>query len=285
MNSMTIVRISRFVITSVLICVPQFGCTNSAIGNAQQEKAQSAARIFDKLCGTAGEKIFKTVENVDGVFLVKLRPEKSHDSQQFSLDDPYGRDFSGHAYIKSFLAGFSESGTSGGAGARPVGYKFVEAIDPADMRMYRYTASLKAVRKKDITAPYVKAEIVKNPKYDINIYAFVLDKKSVESRSARFGVQYNDISTQEQREHWIAGSLLQIIDLDSNAVLAERTGYMMDPGQGATAGGRSPWLIAAGYACPGFGLNGQRSYGVPGAAGEQMQQSELFAEKVVKPTR
>jgi hypothetical protein len=50
---------------------------------------------------------------------------------------------------------------------------------------------------------------------------------------------------------------------------------MMDPGQGDTSGGRSPWLLAADHACPAFAT-------LHGSAGQPLQ-AENFVEKVLKP--
>ena len=81
---------------------------------------------------------------------------------------------------------------------------------------------------------------------------FVLDKIPAPGPAPRYGVTYDDISTREEREPWIAGSSLKVIDLQTNEVMAERIGYMMDRGQGDTSGGRSPWRLAANAACPAF---------------------------------
>ena len=90
----------------------------------------------------------------------------------------------------------------------------------------------------------------------------------------RYGVTYDDISTREEREYWIAGSLLKVIDLQTNEVIAERIGYMVDWAQGSQAGGRSPWLLATRQACPKF-LGEHFS--------TQIGQTEKFVEKVLKP--
>lgn len=91
----------------------------------------------------------------------------------------------------------------------------------------------------------------------------------------RYGVTYDDISTREERDFWIAGSSLKVIDLQTKEVMAERIGYMMDRGQGNTNSGRSPWLFAADNACPPFGSR----YG----AAAQTNQTEKFVESVLKP--
>ena len=92
----------------------------------------------------------------------------------------------------------------------------------------------------------------------------------------RHGVTYDDISTREERDYWIAGSSLKVIDLKTNEVMAERIGYMMDRGQGNTSGGRAPWLLAADHACPAFPAG-------PGGHTYQTDQTHDFVVKALKP--
>jgi hypothetical protein len=103
----------------------------------------------------------------------------------------------------------------------------------------------------------------------------MLDKVPATGNELRYGVTYDDISTHEDREYWIAGSSLKVVDLKTNEVIAERIGYMVDWSQGATAGGNSPWLTATDAACPAFPLK-------PGFRA-QPGQADLFVEKVLKP--
>lgn len=88
---------------------------------------------------------------------------------------------------------------------------------------------------------------------------------------------YDDISTREERDYWIAGSSLKVIDLQTDEVIAERVGYMIDWAQGITVGGRSPWLLAADNACPEFSARH--------GATSQMFQSVRFVNKALKPKR
>ena len=116
---------------------------------------------------------------------------------------------------------------------------------------------------------------------------FVLDTASAPGKAPRYGVVYDDISTREEREYWIAGSSLKVVDLQTNEVIAERIGYMVDWAQGSRAGQRSPWLFAADNACPDFHIRyknlaaGQRSH----AASVQPYQTLDFVEKVLKPSK
>ncbi len=61
--------------------------------------------MFAERCKTAGEKIYRTVERVQGVRLLNLRPNKVERDGQFARYDPYGYEGGGDWYIMSFLPG------------------------------------------------------------------------------------------------------------------------------------------------------------------------------------
>ena len=237
-------------------------------------RLQAAEAIFQERCKTAGEKIYRTVDNVEGIFLVKIRSENANFDNQFELDDPYGRDLGGEGYIKNLLLGRTAAGSVTHQGAVTTGYRYIEAIDPKDGKRYRYTGFRKVVGQMDATAPNVQVDLKRNPSFDLNIYAFVLERNPAFGSIPRYGVTYDDISTREEREYWIAGSSLKVIDLKTNEIMAERIGYMMDRGQGNSSGGRSPWLLAAYHACPSFPTT-------PGGRPFKMDQTRNFVEKVL----
>lgn len=246
-----------------------------------KERQRIAAEMFRERCKKAGVFIHRTVEGVEGVFVMKLRPKDINFEDQYALDDPYGRDVGGDGYLEILLKGSFDHGTKPGpnrpvdAPPDPVGYEYVEAIDPNDGVRYRYTGSVKAVRKKKIDAPNVQLELRRNPNYDLNIYDYVVEKTPSKAPRPRYGVTYDDISTREERDYWIAGSSLKVIDLQTNEVIAERIGYMVDWAQGIRVGGRSPWLLAANNACPEFAP--QRGATV------QPTQTLRFINKSLKP--
>jgi hypothetical protein len=245
---------------------------------AEPSRLERAEAMFHERCKKAGVFIHHTAENVDGVFLMKLRPQGINYGDQYAMDDPYGRDLGGDGYIESFAKGSFQAnnrGTLNPGSPAYRGYRYVEALDPKDGKRYRYTGSMKVVGRKDETAPNVKSKVVRNPNYDLNIYAFVLEKVPAPGSVPRYGVTYDDISTREERDYWIAGSSLKVIDLHTNEVMAERIGYMMDRGQGNRGGGRSPWLLAADNACPEFSSR-------HGATAQQ-RQAQVFVEMVLKP--
>lgn len=258
-------------------CAATGGAQNTPTREDARTRLATAEAMFAERCKKSGEFIHRTAENVEGVFLMKIRPDGMNYGDQFKLDDPYGSDLGGDGYILNFLRGFETRQAQFAPGSPPrFGYHYVEAIDPKDGKRYRYTGSRKVVGKQDATAPNTKVELQRNPNYDLNIYAFVLDKVPASGPMPRYAVTYDDISTREEREYWIAGSSLKVIDLQTNEVMAERIGYMMDRGQGERGGGRSPWLFAADHACPIFPRD-------PGGHSYQTDQTHDFVVKVLIP--
>ncbi|MBW8833047.1 MAG: hypothetical protein JF606_27425 [Burkholderiales bacterium] len=258
------------------------GCAAGPSTTESKERQAKAQALFAERCKTAGEKIYRTVDNVEGIYLLKLRPQGVNFGDQFKLDDPYGSDSSGDTYILNFLRGFyHQRATPPIPGAPPqLGYPYVEAIDPKDGQRYRYTGG---VREVEVTSSILVGGTGKQFKTK----AFVLDKSPATGSAPRYGVTYDDISTHEEREYWIAGSSLKVIDLQTNEVIAERVGYMVDVYQGSQAGGRSPWLFAADHACPGFQTNPLRplTAAFGGGSSAQPGQTLFFVEKVLHPIR
>ena len=222
--------------------------TKNAKAKARFDEANA---IFKERCKSAGERILRTVENVEGVALLKMRPETRNTRSQFDLTDPYGRDLLGDDYIGTFLRTFNSAGPR-----NEPGYEFVEVPDSRSGVTFRYTGE-------------VIPQEGGRPK-------FSLVKKQREAGSARYGVTYDDISTHDDRVHWIAGSSLRVVDLATNEVIAERIGFMMDPDQGTTVSGSEPWERAARHACPAF-TGSQPLH-------EQMGQAARFVTKVALPS-
>jgi len=245
--------------------------------NVKKARLAKAEAMFQERCKTAGEFIYRTVEDVEGVLLMKLRLEAASHGDQFKMDDPYGSDSWGDDYIKSF---FLEPILLANQYQPPEildrvrrddrGYRYVDAIDPQDGKRYRYTGR--------IDQPWLR-----DKHYGEWVRQFVLDKVPATDPAPRYGVTYDDISTLDDREYWIAGSSLRIVDLETNEVIAERIGYMMDRGQGAlsTGGSQTAWLRAARHACPDFRPSNARDP----ASSYQAGQTRKFVTKVLQPTQ
>lgn len=214
------------------------------------EYVAKARTLFAERCRKAGVRITRTVSGERGVFVMKMRPSSDYDNQ-YALVDQYGDDFTGDGYVKSFIKGFNDESLQRQPYLKfPLGFDFVDAINPKDGLRYRYTAKNEVIGQKDTTAENVKRALTANPNYNLNIYGFLLRGTPTQEPAPRYGVTFDDISTKEDRDYWIAGSSLRVVDLQTNEVIAERIGYMQDPRLGARGKGRRPWLFAAANSCP-----------------------------------
>ena len=240
--------------------------------DAQQAQRQRAMAMWKARCEKSGVFVHKTVSNVEGIHLINVRLRSNFgdsEEEQYALDDPYGHDSTGDLYIHNFLRGFHhhpKGKPSPYNDAPRIGYDFVEAVDPKDGKLYRFTSR--------VEEPWLT-----DKRYLKGVTQLVLERTPIEKRSARYGVKFQDISTREERDYWIAGSSLKVIDLETGAVLGERVGYMVDWAQGSKVGSRSPWLFAADNACPDF------FHGLPRrspAFVSQSGQSLDFVERVLK---
>lgn len=206
-----------------------------------------AEALFKQRCETAGETIYQTIHNVKGVVWMKWRPDTVNHSSQFEMNDPYGQDCVGEECIKDLLRStFEEPHVHVTDISLPKqGYEFVETKDPRDGQLYRYTAG---VMRSGERSDEKRAEMMrKAPGVDPGpyYYRFMIRRELITHISARYGITWDDISTREDREQWIAGGSLSIIDLKTSQIVAKRVGYMWDKALGSEAGFRSPWGYAS----------------------------------------
>ena len=167
---------------------------------------------FDHLCKTeAGEFIYKTVENVEGV--LQMRPREQ-----------VGDDYLRHLYAMEDLYGYSlgEASEPEGRYLGPDRYRFFETSQLARQesewkKQYRHPSYFS---KPDIT-PKVARYFGYNGK-DIK----TIQKEYDITRKGRYGYIWRDITRRNDRELGIVGGEFIILDLETNEVLAVRRGYI-----------------------------------------------------------
>jgi len=202
-------------------------------------KYEAAKPIFDKLCKDQSAPIIKrTVEDVEGVLLLKVRPKADHKDWANQMWAGAGLDASPteHAYIKYFLYdrkwqtnGLGEKKWEsleiaqdiGGSGRR--GLLFVDVTREGTGEVTRVTATVKERRP------------------GFNSQEVTLIESKVVPPFARYAVTFEDNVEPELRKHWIAGSTIKVIDTTTSEVIAEQTYWNWDAGFGNTTGSRSPW--------------------------------------------
>ena len=270
-------RRRKLIATSVVVCLfgylPASGIVRTYV--ARNALAEATAH-FEMRCKTAGEKVTRTVENVDGVVWMKWRDAAPNFDDQFKLDDPFGKDCGGEDCIAQLLR------VTSGADLNPeeaqrhrTGYRFVESIDPRDGKTYRYSGAIKlpASWTPEKIEEHRKATNAEVPSFS---YRFQVDRVPISGYSFHYGITWDDISTPEDRKRWIAGGSLKVVDMSNSDVIAERLGFMIDRGLGSTAGGRQPWSFAIDTACPELiDENRKRS---------RIGFTRRFANRVLQPT-
>lgn len=183
----------------------------------RQQRYETGKAIFAERCKNAGEKIYKTVDNVEGVMLLKVRINQS--SRDAVTRNPMwenaavAHDFENMGYIASFLNNhsrvFSDTKKT---------YHYVDVLQ-TDQSIIRYEGLWSYTDK-----PFKQTLNPKNP--------------------VRYAVTFEDDINPKDRKYWIAGTTIKIIDLQTNEILGERKTYAFEHGQGSLANARMPWLRA-----------------------------------------
>ena len=180
------------------------------------------AQYFEHLCkNEAGEFIYRTVENVEGLFLMRRREPVSDDHLKhlYALEDPYAySDIETDAPEKLFI--------------NPPwwNYKFFEVR--------------KVLRKSEANLP--------NPYLRYSGYVQNRTSMNVEEVSvlkSHYGYTWRGIKRPHDRELGIIGGELIVMDLQSGAVLAVRRGYIRSGDIGNSLTG--VWWLG-GHACPAY---------------------------------
>ncbi|MBR3425288.1 MAG: hypothetical protein IKG79_04500 [Neisseriaceae bacterium] len=162
------------------------------------EIARTAAEpIFREQCKKSGEQIYRTVENVDGVLLLKIWRGANADNDKPLYNDPQWEYAAwdvagGKSYIGYFLHNPKNKTT---------GYSFVDVrLDDNQIERYlgEYHGSL-----------------------DGNL-PDIVDTELNPIEPAQYAITIENNTDSELRKHWIAGTTFKIIDLQTNELLAEK---------------------------------------------------------------
>lgn len=230
-----------------------------AMVDARRSTAAKAKALFEKRCTSAGEKVYRTVENVEAVHLKDVRGAFS--ASNFRNANWPGAGFpnesSGTQYVMEFLYYHSPPAENHARSLSPTpsgvrGYRYVDVVEGGNMFRYslRDEASYQLVGSSDPLERY-GTRVPSSPPV------------------ARYSVVYEDIPDLEGRALWVAGGRVRVVDQLSGETLAEFVRYAVELGQGNTEGGRLPWVLAE--HCP------KPSYG--GRSGH----IRSFVEQVIKP--
>jgi hypothetical protein len=199
-----------------------------------KQRYAKAKAVFDEVCKTAGDKIYKTVEGVEGITLLNVRNWREGDNVPTNAyaKDAAGELVSKDLYILQLL--WWEAPVSHGSqfgqlrGFEPIAngkppYRWVDVKQP-DGGYLRYLPTLnKPAGSLEGQQPRI-VQLAGPP--------------------SRYAVSIDNDLTPALREQWVAGTVVTITDTQTNEVLATRTRFKFEPGLGSRAGFRDPWSFA-----------------------------------------
>ncbi len=243
---------------------------NPVPADSGYKPGMTTKEYFEHLCkNEAGEFIFKTVENVEGIMQMRSRIDATDYEMMhlYALEDPYSvyesmsEDYVNPRYMDAVRT--KDVTKRAYRVYRPdQNYKFLEKPipvflqNPADSAKYlRYTRpntdkltfeSGQYLYPGDQQPPLIEAR-VKEPK-------------------SRYGFTWRGITRPHDREMGVVGGEVIVLDLQTNEVLAVRRGYAASGGKTLETVAGIWWLSAA--KCPA---------GLPGA-------EHVFIHKVLKPS-
>jgi len=166
-------------------------------------------QYFDHLCKTeAGEFIYKTVENVEGLYQMRPRPKVNYESNHlYALEEPYGGPERSNEPEYFFV--------------EPGRYHYFESSSFAR----RGADSPKEIQQTpSMGAPQTDAQVVRYFGYDGSKLE-TMQKEYVDIRKSKYGYTWRGITRSRDRELGVGGSELIVLDLQTNEVLAVHRGY------------------------------------------------------------
>jgi len=198
----------------------------------RQNRLKSRA-VFEELCKTAGEKIYRTADNVEGVTLLKVWDRESAHSEEklwkyAGLPEQYGKD----SYIEGFLKWRVKIITKGNE-------KYDDVLfSPEDQNHpYILQGRYSYVDVKQKNGTFLRYTLGDNLNQNYRMIS------NFTKSPARYAVTFENPVVPEEREHWIAHTRATVIDLQDNTVMATKDWYSFESQQGY--GRYSMWVTAA----------------------------------------
>jgi hypothetical protein len=189
---------------------------NPVPADSDYKPGMTPEQYFDHLCKTeAGEFVYKTVENVQGIYQMRPRKEATDYELEhlYALEDPY--DITDDPNPQDYLV------------QPPFG-------------QYQFMESLRTKDEVEISEPYVRysRSSAKESKRDY-VYMdgnrshrvpYIVKQEGVLSLKSRYGYIWRGIQRPQDRELGIVGGELIVMDLRTNDVLGVRRGFIRSGG-------------------------------------------------------
>jgi hypothetical protein len=236
--------------------------------DAKPDPGMSRIKYWEKLCRLeAGEFIFRAVENVEGVYLVRpvlvndgrfgeFNPERLLRSR-YLIEDPYSANMGlflqysnwmlgagNYSFVEmpaiDFARDYPEARTLYAAG-KPIPEPFVVQME-RPVRWNAKTRDIEAVAERDIlvrrggNGTYLRYTQDPSLRLDEHWLATTgkekaLSKRLIQERSAqvksRYGVYWRNLSRPRDREMGISGGEILVLDLRTNEILGVQRGFVL----------------------------------------------------------
>ena len=216
---------------------------------AFKKKFAQAEALFTEKCKTAVPKVYQTVENIEGITLLKVWP--SEENQEAAGADPmaataglFGQS-TDDDYIRGYLYWDRRN-----SGKTIFDIQYKDVIQVPDKKDRGNKALFRGFRYVD----------VKQPDGSYLRYHFTdpADPSTLTSQPiaqpSRYAVTFENPIYPEERKLWVASSQTTILDTQTNQVMATLNWYAFDPNVGRRSAGGQPWLDA--IECPKHGRTG-----------------------------
>jgi len=216
---------------------------------AQREylaKYEPAKAIFDKLCKEQSAPIIKrTVEDVEGVLLLKVRPSARANYHTLIADPMWPgaafeherADDSGYAeyFLLDRLWRLGDKSDAPGM-RRSIGKDVIHGFRYVDLLQTDGKSRIRMTGKED-------KDFRELPMPGIRFF-----REETKAIPPRYAITFEDNVDPELRKHWIAGTTVLVLDMTTGEVVAQHSFWKWDQGFGNTSGARSPWGTATN--CP-----------------------------------
>ena len=200
--------------------------------------------VFDERCKNAGETIYQTVQDVEGITLLKVWGDSPNDNAHTKMTKQW--EFAGlpdemgeEGYIESFL------------------YWWVASYMDNDV----FVSSYHPFTNKKLMDEYKKTDFVNQGYHFVDVLqhngsylryrltddAWQINKKMV-NKPARYAVTFDNPIIQEDRNRWIATTIVTILDTETNTILAKKQWYSFEETRGQRYLEPTQWLGA--IVCP-----------------------------------
>ena len=209
-----------------------------AKAEARQKEYLESKAIFEERCKSAGEKIYQTVENVEGITLLTVPKE----SPQGARNDPMweGAVFSWGGpekeYVREFLYWEIRYDNNSMIDLKTVDPR--PSASETQIRLWGHPTNMTEYQRAYRGYRYID---VKQKDKRFLRYRFPDDKdrKDIDTlliqpieRPSRYALEYKPIVDPADRKHWVAGVTVNVYDLQTNTLMATKTWYALNPSQG-----------------------------------------------------